>query len=248
MGKRTAPQPPSSEFSGEELDAYKNVVARQTAYDYPTFVTIFPAKHRALLDGMLLPEVDGLPTSERVQAYMGAMLHAPLVMNVVSEMGVHLRNAGARGDGYQNRDREWVDMVLGVELGCWSVVYAHFLDGLAGGMKIEHLRAVIDGRDFDLPRDELIKATYIRQVARGTVEDGSYEAVVGLFGVRGAIEFTQFITFLIMTIRNIQALDAQPGFDKSMVEDLIGMAERGEVEIPDKDARIPSRIAAKQAG
>jgi hypothetical protein len=227
----TPPQPERSEIAPEELAAYDRVVARQAAYNYPETRKLYPPEH--LLESQAHDAASG-----RVQPYMGAMLNSPLIMDLISELGVVLRTRGEQGNSYEHKDREWVDMVLGEELQAWGVYYGHMLDAAAVGVRPEALQALREGRDEDLTRDELQLARYIRQVVRGTVTPESYLAIEERFGRRGAVEFTAFVGFLIMTIRLIQAFGAQPRPEQH-VNELIEMMVAGTVELPDAKARVP---------
>jgi hypothetical protein len=239
--ERTPHQPPRSAFDGDELIAYERVVARQKAYNYGSdFLANIPEEHRDLVMACMSPAGDEADPDDRVQAYMGAMLNSPLFMSTISELGVVGRTRGERGDSYAHADREWVDMVLGAELGCWSVVYLHMGDAVAVGVRPAAIRAVLEGREHELSAEESLKANFIRQIARGTVTARSYEAVADLLGRRGAVEYSAFVGFLLMTLRLIQTFDAQSGFNQDMCLDLIGRIESHAVGLPDPKARVPA--------
>jgi hypothetical protein len=235
-------QPARDDVEPEEREAYDRVVARQKAYGYDEFVRRFPAEHQDAIRSAVgiggEPELECDP-NDRVQPYMGAMLNSPLVMNLVSELGVVFRTRGEQGNTYEHKDREWVDMVLAEELDCWGVYYAHMSDAVAVGVRPEAIKALREGRDEDLTREELQLARHIRQVAGGTVTPDSYLAIEERFGRRGAVEFTAFVGFLIMTIRLIQAFGAQEPFPEQFVNELVESLIRGEIELPDKKARVP---------
>ena len=101
------------------------------------------------------------------------------------------------------------------------------------------IKALREGRDADLTREELQLAVHIRQVARGTVTPESYKAIEARFGVRGAVEFTGFIGHLLMTIRLIQAFGAQPT-KEHQVNELIDKIIAGEVDLPSPKDRVPT--------
>jgi hypothetical protein len=239
--RHTPIQPNRSAFEGEELAAYDRVVARQKGYDYDAFAQIVPEEHRAAFVAAAMEAAgDEADPQDKVQPYMGAMLNSPVVMDHVSELGAFLRRRGETGTSYSHADREWVDMVLSEELQCWGVYYGHLWDAAAQGIRPEALTALREGRDEDLTHEELAKAKYIRQVARGTVTSESYEKLVELVGRRGAMELTAFIGFLILTIRLIQAFGAMNDFPEAFVDDLISRIADGTVALPDSSARIPN--------
>jgi pyruvate/2-oxoglutarate dehydrogenase complex dihydrolipoamide dehydrogenase (E3) component len=235
-------QPARDDVAPEEREAYDRVVARQKGYGYDEFMKRFPPEHRQALEtaaglaGGVALECD---PQDQVQPYMGAMLNSPLIMNLISELGVVFRTRGEQGNSYEHKDREWVDMVLAEELQCWGVYYGHMADAVAVGVRPEAIQALREGRDEDLSRDELQLARHIRQVARGTVTPDSYRAIEERFGRRGAVEFTAFVGFLIMTIRLMQAFGAGEPFPERFVNELAAMLVRGEIELPDSKARVP---------
>jgi hypothetical protein len=237
----TPPQPHRSAVRPEEVDAYDRVVARQKAYDYGAFLQLVPAEHRnAFADAAGLADSGAeCDPADRIQPYMGAMLNSPLFMDLISELGVVARTRGEHPDSYSHADREWVDMVLCEELGAWGVYYGHIWDAVAVGVRPEAIKALRQGRDEDLTREELQLARYIRQVLRGTVTGDSYRAIERRLGRRGAVEYTALITFLIMTIRNMQAFGTQDAIPRDFVDDLIDRVIAGSVELPDAKARIP---------
>src|SRR5262245_29596088 len=120
-----------------------------------------------------------------------------------------------------------------------GVYYAHIWDAVAAGVRPEASKAVRQGRDEDLTRDELQLAGYVRQVLHGTVTSESYRAIEQRLGRRGAVEYTALITFLIMTIRTMQAFGTQDAFPREFVDDLIDLVIAGKVELPDPKARVP---------
>jgi hypothetical protein len=234
----TPPQPRREDVLPEEREAYDRVVARQKSYDYATFAKIAPEEHRELFEDILLNAPGDVGDDVRVQPYMGSMLNSPLIMNLISELGVVLRTRGDQGNSYEHKDREWVDMVLAEEFNAWGVYYTHMWDAVAVGVRPEAIKALREGRDEDLTREELQLARYIRQVARGTVTTESYLAIEERFGRRGAVEYSSFIGFLIMTLRLIQAFGAQP-MHEEFVNDLVERMVQGSVELPDSKARVP---------
>jgi hypothetical protein len=243
--RHTPRQPNRADVLSEEQAAYDGVVGRQRGYGYHEFVKLFPDEHHAALEAMVGVGTDDIECDpdDQVQPYMGAMLNSPLIMNLVSELGVVLRTRGEQGNSYSHADREWVDMVLSEEFKSWGVYYGHMLDAVAVGVRPEAIKALREGRDEDLTREELQLTRYVRQVVHGTVTPESYLAIEERFGRRGAVEYTAFIGFLILTIRLIQAFGAQP-FPEEFVNELVERVVARDIALPDKKARVPKIEAA----
>lgn len=236
-------QPPRSSFTGEELEAYDRVVRQQKSYNYPEFMKSIPPQHlHAMLPVTGASETaEGVDEADRVQPYMGAMLNSPLIMGLISDLGAVFRSRGERDDSFSHADREWVDLVLSEELKCWGVYYSHMYDAVAVGVRVGAIRALRSGCDEDLEPAEFLKARFIRQVARGTVTSESYQRIVELFGVRGAVEYTAAVGWLVMTIRLLQAFGSHAERTEQMVNELVGMMERGEIKLPSPRARVTAK-------
>jgi hypothetical protein len=85
-------------------------------------------------------------------------------------------------------------------------VLSHFItEGLTLGIDLPTQRAVREGRDEALSEDDRFLATYIRATVRGQLSDELWERMIERLGPKGTLEYTSFVNFLLMTIRNIQA-------------------------------------------
>jgi hypothetical protein len=217
----TPSQPRRDGVRADELAAYDRVVARQAAYGYGSSQTGYE---------------DARPPEQIAGPYFGALLASPSIADHVSELGVVYRSRGDRPDSYSHAEREWVDIVLGHELG--YDMWPHIADGMAVGVRPEAVLAVLEDRDDELAPAELELALYVRAVARGTATAQDYQTMAARFGERGAIEFTAFIGHLIMTIRLCQAFSGYRWSVERIVED-VRRVMRGELELPDPRARIP---------
>jgi hypothetical protein len=225
VASRTPDLPTAADVRPEERAAYDRVVARQNAYRYDEFAATL---------GTETPSLPG----EGIQPYFRALLNSPLIADHISELGVVYRTRGASPGSYQHRDREWVDMVLAVELGMDFICFAHVLDAVAVGVRPEAVRALLDGRDDRLEPEELQLAQYIRQVARGTVTPQSFEGIRERLGVRGAVELTAFVGHLLMTIRLQQAFGIED-VSREQLDELLERILNGTAQLPDPTARIP---------
>lgn len=59
-----------------------------------------------------------------------------------------------------------------------------------------------------------------------------YGRIEARLGRRGAVEYTQLIGFLLLTVRLSQAFDSMPEFSPQMVDELLELVVAGEVELP----------------
>lgn len=231
--RHTPAQPNRDSLPSGDLAAYDSVVARQHAYDYVAFAELFPAAHRDAVDACLLRAIGGeADPQHEVQPYMGAMLNSPQFMGLLSDIGAVARSKGDTEGSYSHADREWVDMVISQELGHWGIYYLHLLDAVGSGVRIEAIAALRAGHDDQLTDDELLLRDYVRAVIEGRVDANIYGRIEDRIGRRGAVEYTQLIGFLLVTVRLSQAFDAMPQFSPQMVDELLELVRAGEVELP----------------
>jgi hypothetical protein len=186
MALRPPGQPDRSQFSGEDLEAYDQVIERE--------------RNRG-----------GVDENGKINAYYGSLLQSPQMCFHIASMGRLVRQAGDRDDTYSHADREWVDQVL-----CWDwrtnvVMRGHLEDALVRGVRAEAIKALREGREQDLTDDEQLLTEYIRQVRDGRVSDETYGAIEQRMSKRGAVEYTIFIMFLNLTMRLIEAMTGDYG-------------------------------------
>jgi alkylhydroperoxidase family enzyme len=165
--------------------------------------------------------------------YFDVLLHSPALAKAISDGGRIFRTART----YSPADREWIDMVVSHELGCNRVLGSHMPDAVAVGVRPEAIRALRDGRDDDLTPDERELAAYIREVVHGRVRAESFAGIRKRFGDRGAVEFTSFVAWLMMTDRLMQAFHVPALSDEQLDELLQGFLD-GTAEVPDPELRI----------
>jgi hypothetical protein len=222
---RPLPQPPRDSVAPEELAAYDSVVARQASYGYGTGQPGYETARKP--DQMAGP-------------YFGALLQSPLIAAHISDLGAIYRSRGEVPGSYSHADREWIDIVLGHELGL--NMWGHVADGMAVGVRPEAVVAVLE-EDWDAlqPRERML-AEYIRAFARGRVSEEQWAALVADLGLRGAVEWTALIGHLTMTIRLIQAFIRNEGEPDDVVLERVREVVRGERTLPDPKARVPSPV------
>ena len=179
------------------------------------------------------------PPEEAVGPYYGLLMHSPRIADLLSALAIFFRTRGETVGSFSHADREWVDIVLGKELGSNSVVRAHTPDAIAVGVRPEAIRAVWTGREDELTARERELAAFIRATIHGRVTPHQFASVEALLGRRGAVEYAACITWLVMTTRNLQALGFPDPTDHE-VSDLVERAVAGTAEIPDPRQRVPA--------
>lgn len=220
---RNKKQPPRETVRPEELEAYDRVIARQKSYSYGTDAAY-----------------NGRPDDASAGAYFGALLQSPWIADHISELGVIYRTRGQFPGSYAHSDREWIDMVLGHELGLY--MWGHVLDGIAVGIPPEDVIALHEDRDEDISPDRRELARYIRAFDRREVTDEQYDAVERRFGERGAVEYTAFIAHLSLTLRLLKVYSEHGEGGRLTAPEIVREVKRvqaGEIPLPDPLARIP---------
>jgi hypothetical protein len=208
------PQYDRASVQSDEQGAYDRVLERQLALQY-----------------------EDRTSEETIGPYFGILMHSPRLSDRLSDLGMFFRSRGETDNSFGHKDREWIDMTLGHELGCKGVIYSHLCDAVAVGVRPEAVKALREGRDADLAPDERQLTDYIRAVARGQVSGEQFRGIEQRFGTRGAVDYTGAITWLMMTMRNLQAF----GFDDptdAQIDQLLEDIVSGAVALPDPTARV----------
>ena len=168
--------------------------------------------------------------------YFNALLNAPSLGWGIVQLGTLVRQGQLRGT-YTDAERELVDVVYGEDLGYRGHYTVHIPDAFAVGVRPEAIEALRSGSEQELTADERQLAGYARAVANGAVSDELYASIRERFGERGAVEFTLFCCFLLMTLRAWQALGV-PDLTEQETDDLIRGLREGTIETPSPSARI----------
>lgn len=220
MGWHAPQQPRPDDVRPEERAAYDSVVDRQISYGY------------------LEPQPGYEEARTRDSAagpYFGALLASPVIAHHLSELGAFHRSRGETEGSYRHKDREWVDIVLGREIG--FNMWAHTADGMAVGVRPEAILALYEGRDDDLLDDERLLADYIKAFMRGNATAEMFHAIVDHFGnERAAIEWIAFIGHLMVTLTLCMAFTEDRMSDAEIVERVRGVID-GTQALPDAAAR-----------
>lgn len=209
MADRLLPLPPRDDVPPDEQEAYDRVVERTG-------------------------RIHGL---ESVQAqYFAALLNAPPLADTLVRFGRLMREGQLRG-AYTDAERELVDMVYATDFGYNGILSVHVPDAIAVGVRPEAIAAIRERHEQDLTDDERQIADYARRVAAGTVGDEAFAALADRLGRRGALEFTVFCGFLLMTVRLWQALGVPAASDEEIDALFQGLLD-GSIPVPDPKARI----------
>lgn len=216
MSKRPF-QPSRESVRGDELEYYDRVIARQNTYGY------------------------GREKGTEAGPHFGYLLQAPYVADALCELGAYYRGRGATEGSFSHAHREWADHVIGKEISL-AIFWSHMLDGVASGLRIEAIKALWEGRDWDLNREELMLTIYIRQVVNGTVTQQSYDAIEDLLGVRGVVEYSAWICHLQTTARLMSAHNPDMFRDiRGAIEERLKAIMDGTAELP-PGPRVPSKL------
>jgi hypothetical protein len=208
-------------------------------------VTRIPAPSREAIGPDELADYDGVMARQaRLWAgahtssneYFGALLNSPPLAAGLVELGRKAREGQLRGS-YSDAERELVDVVFSVDFGFNAILYLHIPDAIACGVRVEAIDALRSGDESALDASEAQIAEYCRAVASGTVTDELFARLADRLGPRGALEFTVFCGFLLMTFRLWMALGVTDPSDED-VEALLQGYRDGSAERVDPSARI----------
>jgi hypothetical protein len=220
-------QPPRGEIAADEVAAYDAVVDRQVSYGY------------AQAGSAYLPR----ESDEAAGPYFGALLYAPRIAHLISELGAVYRELGEVPGSYVHWQREWVDIVLGHKLG--RNLWGHVADGMAVGVRPEAVIAVLEDRLDDLTEEEAVLADYITSFADGAVTPGMWDRLEEHLGsTRAVVEYTALCGHLLMTFRLIQTFfaDRVPAPSDEEVIARVRKVIAGELELPDPHARVGGAV------
>jgi hypothetical protein len=208
--------PPRGDFSGDEGAAYDRALERYRA-----------TPHWSTND-------------DTIPGYYGSLMVSPIVGGFYNVGGVMFRRSELR-DGIPHKWREFTDLVVSESIEPrWNFAFlGHVGDAVAHGVRPQAIAAVREHRWDDLFPEERQVADYAREVLTGTVSDESFDGVCQFFGERGAVEFTAFVCWLMMTRRIMGALGFVDPEDDELDARIKGFVD-GTAEIPNPTANIPA--------
>lgn len=190
-----------------------------------------------LYDGVVERLMRNRPDGSMLVGYFGALLHSPPFAASISHWGSLVRSRGERDDSYSHVEREFVDMILSFDSGYNAFLRSHLMDAIAVGVRIEAVEALRSGDEDALTDDERQIVEYVRGVVGGTVSNEMWDAMVQRLGLRGAIEFTTFISFLQASLRVHQAFGV-PAVSDDELEAMLRTLKDGTEPLPDPRARF----------
>lgn len=209
--------PRRDQLPAEEHVAYDRIVARQRT------------------PGRSSPEEDGHP---QLPPYHAGLATSPPIGELLSELGRVVRQRGEHPGTYSHADREFVDQILSKDVGWNGLLRLHVPDGIAAGVRPEAIEAIRGGREQDLNPTEQLLALYIRQMVSGTVKDETWEDMVAYMGVRGTVDYSFFIMFLLLIIRTYQAFGGPGDVPDEEIDALVQGLKSGQIPIPDFRSRL----------
>ena len=168
--------------------------------------------------------------------YFGALLNSPRLAAAVSELGRRVRTSATEGVT-SDAVRETADMVLCQALDNDSVFSVHLPDAVAVGVRPELIDGIVRGTDENFTDDERVLVAHVHDVLNCRVTDESFNRLVDVLDLRGAVEFTIIICFLISTMCCMQALGASTAPGSPL--DRVAMVQPyldGTAELPDPKA------------
>jgi hypothetical protein len=140
-----------------------------------------------------------------------ALLNSPPLATAVCNLAFTMVATGKRGEGYSDAEREMINTVLSFDAGHYELALHHFTSGNVerAGIRPGAIRALWEGHEDDLLADERQLVDFIRAVVSGSVTDEMFDAMAErLDGVRGVTEYTIAISYLLMALTLMRALDA----------------------------------------
>jgi hypothetical protein len=172
-------------------------------------------------------------SADKVGGYFGALMNSPQLGYYLSMIGRYTRAVGDRPGSYTHADREWVDQVLSKDWDSYVVLHHHLPDALGVGVRLDGIIALREGREEDLTDGERQLTEYVRMVRDGKVTNEAWEGMVERMTQRGAVEYTVFIMFLVLTIRLIEGFTGdESGASPEEVERMLAEFKSGERAVP----------------
>jgi alkylhydroperoxidase family enzyme len=194
------------EVREEDLEFYDAVVRRSRA------------------PGRRFAEDDAQQGKKRYDYYL-LLLHSPEMAYHLTQMGRLVRAAGLEPGSYSHYQREFVDQVLCPLLGTNLVLPTHIVDALAAGVRLGAIEALRYGRDEELTEDELLLATFVRQVSTTSMTDATWNSMEEQLGERGVVELMIFTGLLNMILRMQSALGMPEASDEEIDELIRGLKD-----------------------
>lgn len=173
--------------------------------------------------------------------YVGACLNSPPFAASLWRFSGRMLAAFSLNEHTSHRDRDYINVVLGFDLECYTNEMAqghlrHAVESL--GLRPEMVRAVWYGRDDELTSDERQLVDYIRAYVNGTVTDEMWAGIVERFGsVRSAVEYSLSIGYNLLCARSMQAFGI-PQFSREEMEQFVDNLRAGDEENRDSTAGL----------
>lgn len=179
--------------------------------------------------GPTVEQVDGEPYGA---PHFRAMTVSPVLAVQLSKLGYAVMSRQDQPQSFTQADHEMIDLVLPLDSGYWAFLAGHTPAAIAGGIRIEAIRALRDHREELLTADEQQVVQFIRAVRDGAVSDDAWGAMAQRIGSeRGVIEFVYLICLLIFHHRFCWAVGA-PEMQREAFDRMLGEFENGIRPVP----------------
>lgn len=173
-------------------------------------------------------ETDPAPEWAAAGAF-GILLHAPMQSLGLWQLGrapwARLETGKRAWGAYEH---EWVDEVLAIDSGNFSLTDLHLPLAISAGIRPEAVAAVLHDELDKLTEDERHFVTFIRQTASGKMDDSEYAWMKDRLGSDYAvIDYIMLILILVIHTR-LQSIFEYPGPSREDYEAHIERLARGE--------------------
>ncbi|HEX3955812.1 MAG TPA: hypothetical protein VHZ03_04180 [Trebonia sp.] len=185
---------------------------------------------------------------DRPTLMFDALAISPQISAALKRLGRVLPALKGRERSWAPADHEFIDIVLSLDSGCHGLLMFHLPYAIAEGVRIEAVEALRSGHEDELTADEAQQVDFIRHVCQGTMTDQAWWAMVERIGSeRGVVEYTFFISLLLLHVRMRQALDI-PSISDEHLDEMLQAIREGAFPLPRSWAERKAESDATEAG
>lgn len=151
--------------------------------------------------------------SQLFMDYYSRMLVNPDAARAIRMVGKATRKSEySEGSGtFSPADHELIDLVLCFDADYWCLLRIHTPSAVVAGISVDTIEALRDGRASDLDDDTRFVVQSVREVAGGTLTDGSWDRMEArLCSERGVVDFCILICILQLHTRMHHVFKIEP--------------------------------------